>query len=99
MEEAQGRPREVRRDEGEVEPEAQGQGQGQGQRRPPKPYEWHDARWCEPVSLDEIRRAKSRPRGCSEVRWRIELSRRRMEAKFPGRMEALGHLPDPDALP
>lgn len=51
-----------------------------------------------PVSFEVLCLAKKRPRGCSEVRWRIELSRRRLAAKYSSQDHALNFLPDPDGL-
>lgn len=53
----------------------------------------------EALPPERIATARRKPAGCSDVRWRIELSRRRMAAAFNGRPEPLGHLPDPDTLP
>ncbi len=48
-----------------------------------------------PVSLEALRKAKKQPRGCSDARWRMELSRRRMERDCP---DAYHLLPDPDRI-
>lgn len=48
-----------------------------------------------PVSLEALRKAKTQPRGCSDARWRMELSRRRMARECP---EYYNQLPDPDRL-
>lgn len=47
----------------------------------------------EALALDLLTSAKRKPAGCSDVRWRIELSRRRLAAVGP-----LDMLPDPDML-
>jgi len=49
-----------------------------------------------PVSLEALRHAKTQPRGCSDTRWKMELSRRRMARECP---EYYNQLPDPDRLP
>lgn len=48
-----------------------------------------------PVSLEALRNAKTQPRGCSDARWRMELSRRRLEREC---LDAYHLLPDPDYL-
>ena len=48
-----------------------------------------------PVSLNIIRRAKKQPRGVSDTRWRMELSRRKLEREC---LDAYHLLPDPDRL-
>ena len=48
-----------------------------------------------PVSLEALRKAKTQPRGVSDARWRMELSRRRLERECP---DAYHLLPDPDYL-
>ena len=48
-----------------------------------------------PVSLEALRKAKTQPRGCSDTRWRMELSRRRLERNC---LDAYHLLPDPDHL-
>ena len=47
----------------------------------------------EALALDSLTSAKRKPAGCSDVRWRIELSRRRLAA-----VGLLDMLPDPDML-
>lgn len=47
----------------------------------------------QPVSFDVLRKAKKRPKRCSPVRWRMELSRRKLERNCP---DAYHLLPDPD---
>lgn len=47
----------------------------------------------EALALDSLTSAKRKPAGCSAVRWRIELSRRRLAA-----VGLLDMLPDPDML-
>lgn len=66
---------------------------------PAKPRERNDPDWFDPVTFSTLRNAKTKPRGCSDIRWRIELGRRRMAARHPGSPNPLGHLPDPDTLP
>lgn len=46
-----------------------------------------------PVSLEALRKAKTQPRGVSDARWRMELSRRKLERNCP---DAYHLLPDPD---
>lgn len=48
-----------------------------------------------PVPLHIIRYAKKQPRGVSDARWRMELSRRKLERNCP---DAYHQLPDPDRL-
>ena len=48
-----------------------------------------------PVSLHVLRYAKKQPRGVSDARWRMELSRRKLERNCP---DAYHMLPDPDRL-
>lgn len=59
-----------------------------------------DARAGDVVPTDAIMRAKVKPKGVSDVRWRIELSRRRMAAKEKagGGIGNLSTLPHPDRL-
>lgn len=65
-------------------------------------YGKSDAGWAQyaPPSLSKIMGAKERPEGVSEVRWRMELSRRRMvaEARREGRDRDIDFLPHPDRL-
>ncbi len=65
--------------------------------REAKSKERPDAMRCvEAISLDELARAKTKPANCSAVRWRMELSRRRMSRACTGKLPY--YLPDPDAL-
>ena len=48
-----------------------------------------------PISLDELSKAKRQPRGVSDARWRMELSRRRNAKRWPVYSQLL---PDPEAL-
>ena len=52
------------------------------------------------VPLRDIMEAKVKPEGVSDVRWRIELSRRRLAAKerSGGGKGDLASLPDPDIM-
>lgn len=52
------------------------------------------------VTLRDIMEAKVKPEGVSDVRWRIELSRRRLAAKerSGGGKGDLASLPDPDMM-
>ena len=50
----------------------------------------------QPVSFDIIRKAKKRPKRCSPIRWKMELSRRRLERVLGA---LYNNLPDPDRLP
>lgn len=47
------------------------------------------------ISPARLAAMKKRPKKCSPVRWRIELSRRKMAEERP---ELLARLPDPDRL-
>mgnify|MGYP004642906957 CR=1 FL=1 len=52
------------------------------------------------VPLHDIMRAKVKPKGVSDIRWRMELSRRRLAAKergYGGKGD-LASLPDPDMM-
>lgn len=63
------------------------------------PYKVYTGEMCyEALPPERIMGAKKKPAGCSDVRWRIELSRRRLAKKFPARYKCLGFLPDPDKL-
>ncbi len=53
-------------------------------------------RRVEAISPDELARAKTKPANCSAVRWRMEISRRRMSRACTGKLPY--YLPDPDAL-
>ncbi len=53
-------------------------------------------RRVEAISPDELARAKTKPANCSAVRWRMELSRRRMSRACTGKMPY--YLPNPDRL-
>lgn len=52
------------------------------------------------VPLHDIMRAKVKPKGVSDIRWRMELSRRRLAAKerSGGGKGDLASLPDPDMM-
>lgn len=51
------------------------------------------------VDPKSLAAAKVKPAGCSDVRWRIELRRRRTQRRLCG-VNVVGHMvfPDPDAL-
>lgn len=48
-----------------------------------------------PVPFDVLRKAKKCPKRCSWTRWKMELSRRRLERDLGALYE---NLPDPDRL-
>lgn len=52
------------------------------------------------VPLSDVMKARVKPEGVSDVRWRIELSRRRLAAKerIGGGKGDLASLPDPDMM-
>ncbi len=49
-----------------------------------------------PVPFDVLRKAKKCPKRCSPIRWKMELSRRRLERVLGA---LYNNLPDPDRLP
>ena len=58
-------------------------------------YSGDPGRAYQAISLEALRTAKKCPKRCSWTRWKMELSRRRMERECP---EYYNQLPDPDRL-